>query len=356
MHLGLTRTEPEIRDKFSAVKSTRDISDLLEVKHSVLMFHVFKFPPSRKYTTFTIPKKSGGVREIRAPISQIKIIQQKLNEVLGTVVRPKLCVHGFRRGKDIVSNAREHLNKKYVLNVDLKDFFPSINFARVFGMFKAHPYNFDRDIAILLARICCDEYQFPQGAPTSPIVSNMICARMDSELKRLALVLKCWYTRYGDDLTFSTSREPFPRELAFYASSGVPRAVEIGGRLRTLIEVNGFSINENKVRLQRETERQEVTGLLVNSLQPNVHRAYKRQIRAMLHAWEKYGLVNAESTYLTTFRRKYCSPFKPLPHFEHVLRGKIEYIGMVRGPGDRTYLKYLDQYNLLNSSSSRTIT
>lgn len=349
MHLGLTRTEPEIRDKFWAVKSTRDISDLLEVKYSVLMFHVFKFPPSRKYTTFAIPKKSGGVREIRAPISQIKIIQEKLNLVLRAVFRPKPCVHGFSLGKDIVSNAREHTNKKYVLNVDLKDFFPSINFARVLGMFKAYPYFFDKDIAILLARICCDEYQFPQGAPTSPIISNMICARMDSELKQLALVLKCWYSRYGDDLTFSTSRDPFPRELAFYASSGVPLDVEIGGRLRALIERNRFSINEKKVRLQKARERQEVTGLIVNT-RPNVDRVYRRQVRAMLHAWEKHGLANAESTYLTRFRTKYSSPFKPLPKFEHVVRGKIEFIGMVRGKGDRAYRKYLDQYNILNAT------
>lgn len=350
MHLGLTRTEQEIQEKFWAVRSTRDISDLLEVKYSVLMFHVFKFPSAKKYTTFEIPKKSGGVREIRAPISQIKIIQQKLNLVLRTVFRPKPCVHGFRLGKDIVTNAREHTKKKYVLNVDLKDFFPSINFARVSGMFKAYPYNFDKDIAILLARICCDEYAFPQGAPTSPIVSNMICARMDSELKRLAQALRCWYSRYGDDLTFSTSSEPFPHDLAFYASSGGPIDVEVGGRLRALIEGNWFSINDKKVRLQKATERQEVTGLIVNS-RPNVDRVYRRQIRAMLHAWEKHGLTNAESTYLTKFRRKYRSPFKPLPQFEHVVRGKIEFLGMVRGKGDHTYRKYLNQFNLLTATS-----
>jgi RNA-directed DNA polymerase len=350
MHLRLTRSEPEIIDKFWALKSTRDISDLLELKHSVLMFHVFKFPPAKKYTTFAIPKKSGGVREIRAPISQIKIIQQKLNLVLRAVFRPKPCVHGFRLGKDIVSNAREHTNKKYVLNVDLKDFFPSINFAKVIGMFKAYPYNFDKDMAILLSRICCDEYDFPQGAPTSPIISNMICARMDSELKRLAQQLKCWYSRYGDDLTFSTSRGPFPRELAFYASSGVPDGVEVGGRLKALIESNGFFINERKVRLQEATSRQEVTGLIVNN-RPNIDRRYRRQIRAMLHAWKKYGLENAEITYLTRFRRKYKSPFKPLPQFEHVVRGKIEFVGMVRGKSDRTYRIYLDQFNLLTTTS-----
>lgn len=350
MNLGLTRTEPEIQTRFWGLKSSRDISELLEVKHSVLMFHVFKFPPAKKYTVFRVPKKSGGGREIRAPVSEIKIIQQKLNLALRVIFRPRLCVHGFRLHKSIVSNAREHTNRKYVLNVDLKDFFPSINFARVLGMFQSYPYRFDKGVATVLARICCDEFEFPQGAPTSPIISNMICARMDSELKRLAQILKCWYSRYGDDLTFSTSREPFPHELAFETSTGTMVGVKVGGRLESLINSNGFSINYKKVRLQKWTQRQEVTGLIVNS-RPNVDRAYRRQIRAMLHAWEKYGLANAESTYLSTYRHRYRSPFKPLPRYEHVVRGKIEFLGMVRGKGDPTYIRYLAQFNVLNATS-----
>ena len=317
------------------------------------MFHVFKFPSGKKYTIFTVPKKSGGVREIRAPVSEIKIIQQKLNLVLRIVFKPHLCVHGFRLNKSIVSNAEEHSSKKYVLNVDLQDFFPSINFARVFGMFKAYPYNFKREVATVLARICCDEFEFPQGAPTSPIISNMICAKLDSQLKKLALILKCRYSRYGDDLTFSTSREPFPYELASHIASGATVGVKVGGRLEALINNNGFVVNYKKVRLQKSSYRQEVTGLIVNR-GPNVSRPFRRQIRAMLHAWEKYGLLNAEAIYLTTFRQKYRSPFKPLPQFEHVVRGKIEFLGMVRGKADPTYQKYVAQYNLLQASSPRS--
>src|SRR3989442_810636 len=105
MNLGLTRTEPEIQTRFWGLESSRDISELLEVKHSVLMFHVFKFPAAKKYTLFTVPKKSGGVREIRAPISEIKIIQEKLNLALRVIFKPKPCVHGFRLNRSIVSNA-----------------------------------------------------------------------------------------------------------------------------------------------------------------------------------------------------------------------------------------------------------
>jgi RNA-directed DNA polymerase len=351
MHLNLTRSESEIRDIFRNLKTPRDVANLLEIKYSVMVFNVFKLPPAKKYTIFTVPKKSGGVREIRAPISDIKIIQRKLNFVLQLIFRPKSCVHGFIFDKSIVSNAKSHVNRRYVLNVDLKDFFPSINFARIFGMFKAHPYYFDRSVATILARICCDEFQFPQGAPTSPIISNMICARMDSQLKRLAQIFKCWYSRYGDDLTFSTLREPFPIELAFNG----PMGTKVGGRLEALINSNHFSVNANKVRLQKFTERQEVTGLVVNSCQPNVDRSYKRQIRAMLHAWQKYGLAAAETAHLTAFRRKHRGPFTGEPRFDHVVRGKIEFLGMVRGPEDPTYRKYLAQFNVLNvgSSSSR---
>lgn len=350
MHLNLTRSESEIRDIFRNLKTPRDIANLLEIKYAVLVFNVFKLPPAKKYTMFTVPKKSGGVREIRAPISHIKIIQRKLNFVLQLVFRPKSCVHGFILDKSIVSNAKPHVNKRYVLNVDLRDFFPSINFARIRGMFKAHPYYFEPSVATVLARICCDEFEFPQGAPTSPIISNMICARMDSQLKQLAQIFRCWYSRYGDDLTFSTSRESFPVELAFNG----PMGTKVGGRLEALINSNHFSINENKVRLQKCTERQEVTGLLVNA-GPNVDRAYKRQIRAMLHAWQKYGLTAAEATHLSSFRRKYRGPFTRQPRFENVVRGKIEFLGMVRGHGDPTYRKYLEQFNVLNvgSSSSR---
>lgn len=351
MHLGLTRTDSEIQTRFWGLRSPRDVSELLEVKHSVLTFHVFKFPSAKKYTLFAIPKKGGGVREIRAPISEIKILQQKLNIALRLVFRPKPCVHGFRLNRSIVSNAWVHRNRKHILNVDLKDFFPSINFARVFGMFQAFPYRFDKCVATVLARICCDEFEFPQGAPTSPIISNMICARMDSELTRLSHKLKCWYSRYGDDLTFSFSGDPFPADLAFKISKGSTVGVKVGGRLESLIKNNGFSINEKKVRLQDRTQRQEVTGLIVNR-RPNVSRAYRRQIRAMLHAWEKYGLENAEHDYLSTYRQKYRSPFKPLPQYEHVLRGKIEFLGMVRGKGDPTYLRYLAQFNVLNAKST----
>lgn len=351
MDIALTRSDSEIRDLVKGLKTPRDIADLLEIDYSVLVYHVFKFPPEKKYKTFEVPKKSGGVREIRAPVSEIKILQRKLSDALYTVFKPKQFVHGFAQGRSIVSNAHVHKSQRYVLNVDLKDFFPSINFARVFGIFKAYPFFYDYKVATILARICCDEFVFPQGAPTSPIVSNMICARMDSQLKKLAYGLKCWYSRYGDDITFSTRKEPFPDDLAFLTNIGARMGARVGGRLEAIISSNGFSVNHDKVRLQTRRERQEVTGLIVNT-RPNVERAYKRRVRAMLHAWEKHGLVNAEVEFLSKYNHKYRSAFKPPPQFVHVLRGKIEFIGMVRGKADPTYTAFLTKFNALVVASA----
>jgi RNA-directed DNA polymerase len=125
----------------------------------------------------------------------------------------------------------------------------------------------------------------------------------------------------------------------------------IAGRLEAIICDNGFSINYNKVRLQTRNERQEVTGLTVNN-RPNVDRAYKRRVRAMLHAWERHGLTNAEAEYHSRYRDKYRSPFKPPPQFIHVLRGKIEFIGMVRGKADHTYTMFLTKYYALLAAST----
>src|SRR5205814_3311637 len=119
----------------------------------------------------------------------------------------------FIPARSILTNAKPHLRQKFVLNVDLKDFFPTINFGRVRGVLIAKPYCLLPHIATYIARICCRDNALPQGAPTSPIISNMICSRLDRQLLRLARQYRCVYTRYADDLTFSTSMPRFPGAL-----------------------------------------------------------------------------------------------------------------------------------------------
>ena len=343
MSLVLSADGDELRRKFFALQTPQDVAELLEVDHSRLIYHLYIVPESKRYITFEVPKKSGGARRISAPATALKIIQQKLNQVLQQVYESKASVHGFVHGKSIVTNAQMHRKKRFVFNIDLKDFFPSINFGRVRGMFMAVPYELDPAVATVLAQICCFNNQLPQGAPTSPIASNMICAKMDSQLLRLAQRHRCIYTRYADDITFSTSMPTFPVALARAAPSG---QVEVGVELAQIISENGFEINPRKVRLQTRYQRQGVTGLTVNEF-PNVKREFIRQIRAMLHAWERFELEAAEEVFLRKYYKKHRNPDKDPPSFAQIVKGKIEFLRMVRGTDDSFYRCFSDQLRKL---------
>jgi RNA-directed DNA polymerase len=207
----------------------------------------------------------------------------------------------------------------------------------------ALPYHCTEDVATVLAQICCYENQLPQGAPTSPIISNMICAQLDSQLQKLAKKYQCIYTRYADDITFSTSKPKFPPQLSYF-SDKLEKLV-IGDELEQILEKNGFSINESKTRLKTRYKRQEVTGITVNE-KLNVKRKAIRQVRAMLHAWEKYGLEKAQAEFLRRFDKKQHF-HQHQPSFKYIVRGKIEFIGRVRGRKDHIYLNFLRWLNKL---------
>ena len=340
-----------LREGFLNLKSTRDLANLLGIRYSSLVFHIYKTKPEDRYVEFTIAKKGGGVRTILAPSTALKLIQRKLSRILYSVYEPKASTHGFVQSKSIVTNSLMHKSRRFVLNIDLKDFFPSINFGRVRGMFMALPYFVPEDVATVLAQICNysgrGKDELPQGAPTSPIITNMLCAKLDSNLRVLSKKVGCTYTRYVDDITFSTSHPEFPPELAKIAiRQGVVQRVVLGKKLNDIIYENGFEVNKSKIRLQTRNFRQEVTGLTVNQF-PNVSRNYVRQIRTMIHAWRKYTLPQAEEYFLLHHDQKHRGSFKRRPKFEHILRGRIDFLGMVRGRADLLYLKYLNEYREL---------
>ncbi|MHB1419863.1 MAG: reverse transcriptase domain-containing protein [Bacillota bacterium] len=314
---------------------------MLEVSYEDLTYYLYRLGDS-KYRSFSISKRQGGSRVLMEPGKGLKIIQQKLNNVLKLIYKPQPAVHGFTSGRSIATNAQVHEGHKHILNIDLEDFFPSINFGRVRGMFIAKPYKLPPGVATVLAQICCFENQLPQGAPTSPIVSNMICSKMDNELQSLARRKRCIYSRYADDISISTLNNEFP-----LASTNGDNTLEISSELINLIEKNGFKINKEKSRLGNNSNRLEVTGLIVNN-KVNVPRKYIRQIRAMLHAWEKYGLQNAQSTFIDRYDIKSRAPFRETPRFDKVLKGKLSYLAMVRGNNDPVYRKLLEKYASLN--------
>ena len=339
MDLTLETRPDELREKFYALRDPRDVADMLGVPYASLNYWTYATTDDEKYTTFHIAKKSGGHRQIDAPNKNIKILQQKLNTVLQSVYRVKPSAHGFASGKSVKTNALRHVKQSWVLNLDLDNFFHTIHFGRVRGMFMASPYKRPEQVATILANLCCHQGHLPQGAPTSPVISNMICAKMDSQLQQLARHCRSWYTRYADDITFSTGRREFPVDLAFPNELG---QVQTGHRLNEIIGQNGFVINGSKVRLRGRNQRQEVTGVTVNDI-PNVPKRFTNQVRAMLHVWGEHGLSAAQQTWEEKIFHKHIGPGKSTPRFEQVVKGKIEYLGMIKGQDSRAYLKFLDQ-------------
>lgn len=341
MSEGLSNTPHEIRDEFLKLQNRDDIAKLLGVTTKQLNFHLYVLPADKKYKVFNVPKKSGGSRQISAPTSLIKLIQRNLKEVLETVYKPKPATHGFVPDRSIVTNARLHKKRRYVLNLDLNNYFPTIHFGRVRGMFMGNPYHLNDEVSTILAQICCHKGVLPQGAPTSPIISNMICARLDAKLQQLAKEHLCTYSRYADDITFSTNRSRFPSALAYLSEIG---QVEIGNELSSVIEENGFQINPKKTRLQAKQQRQEVTGLTVNKY-PNVERRSVKQIRAILHAWKKYGVEStAQNYYENHTGKKYSDHQVYRPPFQKVVFGKINFVGMVKGKSNPVYLGLLREF------------
>ena len=242
------------------------------------------------YTPFEIPKRSGGTRQIWAPMPQLKAAQRWIlrNIVEGLPVHG--AAHGFLPGRSILTNAQVHRDSAIVINVDLKDFFPTVTLPRVKGVFRSLGYQ--EQIATLLALLCTEaprrvaEFEgktyylalgprcLPQGAPTSPAITNTICLALDRRLAGLASALGWRYTRYADDLTFS-----FPA-----VSKGEPGITGLLNALRLIVEEEGFELHPDKTRIARSGARQKVTGLVVNGPgTPRVPRNRRRQIRAALH-------------------------------------------------------------------------
>ncbi len=294
-----------------------------------LRFLLYARAENQRYTTFTISKRRGGERTILAPPEDLKAVQRALSEFLQDNTTPGASAHGFVRGRSIVSNAENHVSRRYVLNVDLKDFFPTINFGRVRGLFMSPPFCARQNIATILGQICCHRGALPQGAPTSPIVSNFICHKMDGQLVRLAQKYGCFCSRYADDLTFSRRQGPFPPEIAFRTEDD---NVSVGEELRAIIQNNGFIIHPDKVNLYRNTQRQTVTGLTVNQ-KVNVSRIYIRQIRAMICDWRRNGQLEAE---IRHHAKHYRRPDRlgGNPPIELIIQGKLNFLKMIRGADD----------------------
>lgn len=338
----------QIRKQFAELQSKEDLVKLLSdaknmlygeeckpVQLKSLTYYANPVLCKKRYQTFTIKKKSGADRIIHAPVKGLKSILRSLNFVLQCVYEPHEAATGFVLDKSIVDNAKKHVRHHYVLNMDLKDFFHTFDRNRVKMGFIYEPFDLSGDkepLAFLLASLCTHPFEIngevktvlPQGSPTSPTLTNILCKKLDRRLTGLANRFGVTYTRYADDITFSSPHNIYTDE-------------SFNQELKRIIEEDQqLVVNPKKSRLQKAGFRQEVTGLIVND-KVNVRRRYVKQIRMWLYYWEKYGYEKAEQI----FKRDYIADKGHVKninaHLVNVLDGKLEFLKMVKGTEDGTY-------------------
>lgn len=316
----------KIKESFLAIQQYEDLANLLSFSTRTLLYYFFKKKIDNNYTHFYIVTK-GKKRLISTPNTTLKYIQKKLCDILEEIYTPKKCVNAFVSGRSIVSNAIPHLHANIILRIDLKDFFPSIHFGRVKQLFASYPFYFPDNITTLLAKICCYNGSLPQGSPLSPIISNMICYRMDNQFLKLCRNCNCIYTRYADDITISTRKNEF--QLATVCEDN---CIQVSNLITTIISNNYFKINDLKTRLIIGHASKIVTGIKVNT-KLNTARNRYREIRAMLHALEKYGPDKALEEYKCKYTKRQTIKYNAI-NFFNVILGKIAFLSMVRGNND----------------------
>ena len=487
----------QIKNAFGKMQSKEDLLSLLNQAKPLiygdktipftlkqLTYYVNPKLGNKHYREFKIKKKSGAERNIHAPVRGLKAIQRTLSFVLQCIFEPHQAAMGFVRNRSIVDNARIHVGNNYVYNLDLKDFFPSIDQARVWKCLQLKPFNLndnhpllgfkskenpdasfwilannatDKDIndviwritydgyrffegnfalklkdggsilykvnknngkehegkitvfidksqfeevrsvaiteakktqldplwvlkyivwklilsdqqkhyeqnkrsklANYLAALCCTEIEverknpegewvrimrnvLPQGAPTSPVITNIVCQRLDFLLSGVAKRFGLKYSRYADDITFSSMHNVYQTDSDFLKE------------LHRIITEQGFYIKESKTRLQRNGYRKEVTGLLVNE-KANVQKRYIKQLRMWLYYWERYGYDRAFSFFLQQYLSDKGNIVKGKPNMENVIQGKLEYLKMIKGDETDLYQKLNSRFKSLCSTRTK---
>ena len=370
----------QIAQQASQLKTKKDLLDILNlIKKAKIddmgldssMYHPFTEKqlnfycnPNHtfhRYRQFKIKKKSGKEpRQITAPRTQtFMMMLSAINELFRSMYIPSEYAMGFTNGRSVVTNARVHVGMEYVLNIDLKDFFPSIHQARVWKRLQVPPFKFPQSIANLLAGLCCmketresekgikiDVFVLPQGAPTSPIITNMICDKLDFYLSRLAKRFNMNYTRYADDITFSSMHYVYRKDGKFMLE------------LERIIKEQGFKINETKTRLQKRGSRQEVTGIIVSD-KLNVTQKYVRDIRNILYIWDRYEYTVAYNKFFPKYKEEKGHIKKGNPDLINVIDGKLMYLKMVKGDSDSVYVRLYNKFQELlarDSDSGKTNT
>ncbi len=264
-------SERLIQNDVPVIFNLRHLRKLLQI-HKTQQSEYFGAGKSNLYRRFKIPKKAGGFRTIEAPVQELKIRQLWIKQNILDKVHVSEYAKGFKKDTSIYHNAIQHVNKELIINVDIEDFFPSITYRKVYRIFSYLGYT--NQVAHLLTKLCTnDQNVIPQGAPTSPVISNIVLIKMDKRLGELAKTARCSYTRYADDITFSGDKS-----IKFL----LPIVCKI-------IEEEGYKVNKDKTRLQYSNQRQEVTGLVVNK-KVSLSKATIKEIENAIYYCQKYGV------------------------------------------------------------------
>lgn len=283
------------------IKDDKELARLLEIEYNKFRFLVYHrdVVTFDNYTRYSIPKKKGGYRNIAAPKTLLKKAQKNILNKILCKIEVNHCAHGFIEGKSVITGAKEHkIHPKLLINMDLENFFPTITFGRVRGMFESFGYS--GYISSLLAMICtyCEripievkgetkyvkvsERILPQGSPASPMITNIICSKLDKRLSGVARKYNFTYTRYADDMSFSFNDESRINLKKDYIENSMT-IDKVLGLISKIIDEEGFKINKKKTRFLRENNCQSITGVVINNEEIGVQKKWIKNFRAAIY-------------------------------------------------------------------------
>ena len=325
--LGLRAKQEEEKDITAAVEYASNLLRLhlpviFDRKHFALLTGCERSEITRMmaliepeyYYEAQIPKKSGEMRCLQIPAMRLRIIQRWILDHILYQIRVSPYCDGFCKKRSICTNAKKHLHQDCVVNMDLKDFFPSITQEQIFKIF--YYYGYTDEVSYMLSRLCTCDGHLPQGAPTSPYLSNIVCLRLDKRLAGLAKKYEVVYSRYADDITFS-------------GKYGVQNIIPVAEKI---IRDEGFKVNDAKTRTAYRYQRQEVTGICVNDTKMHVDKQYIKNLKMQIYYCKKYG-VQSHLDHIQCNKRFYK---------EHMY-GKAYFVNMVDKESGQNLLKQLDE-------------
>ena len=294
---------------------------IFDIEHFALLIGINKnilnrviYSENSFYKNVEIPKKNGDKRELSIPSLPLKYMQKWiLDNILYNIPISKFAT-GFCRKKSIVTNARQYIGKQCIINIDIKDFFPSIKIKKIFNIF--YYYGYTKEVSFLLSKLCCYKGKLPQGSPASPYLSNIASLKIDKRISKLAKKYNANYSRYADDITIS-------------GNYGIIKCKDI---IKTILEEEGFNINDRKTRILYKHQRQEVTGIIVNSNKITVGRKYKRKLMQEIYFCLKFGFKNHLKK--ININRKF---------YKGYLYGKAYFVNMVEPKYAKNIFKLLDK-------------